>query len=83
MDTLYTINIVLFFFWMFFHVHLFSRSRGYDFYVNHGFVIIVVTNGCLWFVVHSMVFDVKAQCGGPTGYCGTISCTSGNVFLQG
>lgn len=76
-------NVAFLFLWILFNIHLFYRARGKELYINNGFLIVVVANFCLWFVVHNLVFDQPEKCGGPTAYCGTISCMSGNLYFQG
>lgn len=80
---LFEVNVVLLFVWIVLNVHLFSRPRGKIFFVDFGYGISVIANGSLWFVVHNVVFDHRDKCGTAAGYCGTISCVSGNVFIQG
>jgi hypothetical protein len=76
-------SLVLLGLWLFINFHLFNRENGTKFYIGGGFILITVANGALFLVVHGLVFGSEGRCGGPVGYCGTISCASANILTQG
>jgi len=83
MDTLnglfiaqYTLLIVL-------HLFFAFRSKyGRDYYISDGYVLILVATIILGAVVHGWAFATH-PCANAVGYCGTISCVSGNIYFQG